>query len=86
MGIEVARSTTCLFLNQRKYAVDLISEAGLTGCKQATTPMKQRHKLAFLTAPSPYQRLVGQLIYLTVTRPDLSYLVHIYKPIYVQTY
>ncbi|CAM8945479.1 unnamed protein product [Rhodiola kirilowii] len=82
LGIEVARSNNGLFLNQRKYALDLISEAGLLGCKPSTTPMDTKHKLALSTTPvlddpSSYRRLVGQLIYLTVTRPDLSYSVHI---------
>lgn len=82
LGIEVARSTTGLFLNQRKYALELISEAGLTACKPSTVPIDPKHKLALSTAapladPTPYRRLVGQLLYLTVTRPDISYATHI---------
>ncbi|RVW97533.1 Retrovirus-related Pol polyprotein from transposon RE2 [Vitis vinifera] len=55
LGIEVARSSTGLFLCQRKYTLDIVSEAGLLGAKP----------------------LVGRLIYLAVTRPDLAYSVHI---------
>ncbi|CAM8883046.1 unnamed protein product [Rhodiola kirilowii] len=82
LGIEVARSKSGLFLNQRKYALDLIKEARLLGCKPSTIPIDTKHQLALskatpLADPTGYRRLVAQLIYLTVTRPDLAYAVHI---------
>ncbi|CAH9085209.1 unnamed protein product, partial [Cuscuta europaea] len=82
LGIEVARSSSGLFLTQRKYALDIITEAGLLGAKPAAFPIEQNHNLAHtsgpsLTDPEPYRRLVGRLIYLAVTRPDLTYAVHI---------
>ncbi|KAL6565862.1 hypothetical protein OROHE_004917 [Orobanche hederae] len=82
LGIEVARSTSGLFLCQRKYTLDIITEAGLLGAKPATFPIEQNHKLglatgAKLTDKESYRRLVGRLVYLSVTRPDLAYSVHI---------
>lgn len=81
LGIEVARNPTSMFLCQCKYALDIISEAGLLGSKPASFPFEQNHRLAlatgdFLSDPEPYRRLVGRLIYHSVTRPDLSYHVH----------
>lgn len=82
LGIEVARGKEGLFLSQRKYAMDIISEAGLLGAKPALTPMEQNHQLDVTNGdkfddPEQYRRLVGRLIYLTITRPELCYSVHI---------
>ncbi|CAM8999728.1 unnamed protein product [Rhodiola kirilowii] len=82
LGLEVARSTDAIFLNQRKYALELLEEHKLTDCKLAKTPMKPKHTLSLSTTPLladslHYRRLVGKLIYLTITRPDLAYPVHI---------
>ena len=82
LGIEVARSSAGLFLCQRKYTMDVISETGLLGAKPSGFPIEQNHKLGlakgeFLEDPESYRRLVGRLIYLAVTRPDLAYSVHI---------
>ncbi|XP_057526256.1 uncharacterized mitochondrial protein AtMg00810-like [Amaranthus tricolor] len=82
LGIEVARSSAGLFLCQRKYTLDVISETGLLGAKPSGFPIEQNHKVGlakgeFLADPESYRRLVGRLIYLAVTRPDLAYSVHI---------
>ncbi|CAM8880779.1 unnamed protein product [Rhodiola kirilowii] len=82
LGLEVARSTTGIFLNQRKYALELLEEHNLTDCKPAKTPLDLKRKLSLSTEPMlddplNYRRLVAKLIYMTITRPDLSYLVHI---------
>jgi len=52
------------------------------GSKPTDFPMEGNHKLAFakrkvLDDPSRYKHLVGRLIYLTITRPELCYAVHI---------
>ncbi|XP_021766281.1 uncharacterized protein LOC110730767 [Chenopodium quinoa] len=82
LGLEVARSKQGIYICQRKYALDIISETGLLGAKPADFPMEQNHKLALaegrvLEDVEKYRRLVGRLIYLCVTRPDLAYPVHI---------
>lgn len=81
LGIEMATSHKGLFLNQRKYVIDLLKEANMSNAKPAITPLDSKLKLSLegtpLTNISYYQRLVGKLIYLTITRPDITYSVSI---------
>ena len=81
LGIEIARNHAGLFISQHKYALDLVSDAGLLGCKPSSTPMdsaKPLHQDAGepLTDPTPYRRLIGRLVYLCITRPDITFAVN----------
>ena len=81
MGLEITHSTDGLYLTQSKYASELLSRAGLTNSKTVDTPVKLIAHLTPsrgkpLSNPSLYRHLVGSLVYLTVTRPDISYVVH----------
>ena len=82
LGIEVARSRQGIFLSQRKYILDLLAEVGLLECKPADIPIVQNHKLGeyvdqVLADKQRYQRLVGKLIYLSHTRPNIAYAVSV---------
>ena len=82
LGIEIARSPEGLFLCQRKYALDILIETGMMGAKPSPSPMEQNHKLSHdagdpLADLSQYRRLNGRLLYLTITRLDIMYFVHI---------
>ncbi|XP_019447263.1 PREDICTED: uncharacterized protein LOC109350488 [Lupinus angustifolius] len=68
-------------MNQRKYALEIVSDAGLLGCKLAPTPMIHgTHLFQDSSAPfhdvHAYRRLIGRLIYLTNTRLDIAFVVH----------
>ncbi|BBH02385.1 hypothetical protein Prudu_012927 [Prunus dulcis] len=82
LGIEVARSKHGIFLSQRKYVLDLLAETGMLDCKPIDTPSEQNHKLGLYPDQVPtdkerYQQLVGKLIYLAHTRPDIAYAVSV---------
>ncbi|CAL2255279.1 unnamed protein product [Prunus armeniaca] len=63
---------------QKKYVMDLLTKTGMLGCKPADTPIEMNHKLCEDMNQEPtnkeqYQRLVGRLIYLAHTRPNVAY-------------
>ena len=60
--------------------MDILQHAGLTAAKPAKFSLPQRLKLftevgEILAQPEPYKRLIGRLLYLTLTRPDIAYVV-----------
>jgi hypothetical protein len=74
LGVEVARSPTAIFLSQRKYALDIISEIGILGAKPTSTPMEQNHHLGLakgelLSNPDQYRRLVFSFDLLVLYTP-----------------
>lgn len=78
LGIEVLRSKGGIFISQRKYILDLLATAGMLDYKPTDTPMVISHGLQMITGEKmtnrgQYQRLVGKLIYLSHTRPDIAY-------------
>jgi len=82
LGIEVARSKHGISLCQRKYTLEILEDTGFLGAKPSRFSAEQNITLTqedgdLLEDASQYRRLVGHLIYLTITRPDLAYAVHI---------
>ncbi|KAJ0603580.1 putative RNA-directed DNA polymerase [Helianthus annuus] len=80
LGIEVLRSRQGIFICQKKYVFDLLAKTGMIDCKPVDTPMMVNQKLymeenAKLANKGEYQRIVGKLIYLSHTRPDIAYAV-----------
>uniref|UniRef100_A0A3Q7IVH7 Reverse transcriptase Ty1/copia-type domain-containing protein n=1 Tax=Solanum lycopersicum TaxID=4081 RepID=A0A3Q7IVH7_SOLLC len=95
LGIEFTRSKEEYVMNQLKYALELISEMGLSGAKPVYTPPDANVRLTTIEycthtqgseaviTDKPfdnierYQRLVGRLLYLTMTRVDISFTVQV---------
>ena len=82
IGLEVSSSADGYYLTQAKYTSDLISRASITDSKIVNTPIEYNcclnsHDGEPLSEVTLYKQLIGSLIYLTVTRPDIFYAVHV---------
>ncbi|CAL1409757.1 unnamed protein product [Linum trigynum] len=82
LGLEVSRTSQGILLNQKKYIGDLLSDHHFEDCKPVSTPMELNLRLSrtsgdLLPDGAGYRSLVGSLIYLAATRPDISYAVQI---------
>nr|GEW69737.1 putative reverse transcriptase, RNA-dependent DNA polymerase, Gag-polypeptide of LTR copia-type [Tanacetum cinerariifolium] len=82
LGIEVVKTKDGLVLSQRKYTLDIFNDCGNLGCKPSTFPIEQGLKMdkgeheATVDA-SQYRRLIGHLLNLQATRPDITYSVNV---------
>eukprot|EP00253_Pinus_taeda_P003505 PITA_03505 len=80
LGLQVLQSKEGISLSQSKYACDLLCHFDMEDCKPAPSAFQSGVKLS-VTCTSPevdatlYRQLVGKLLYLTHTRPDLSFVV-----------
>ncbi|KAL0320346.1 UNVERIFIED_CONTAM: Retrovirus-related Pol polyprotein from transposon RE1 [Sesamum radiatum] len=78
LGLVIARSAQGMSITQHKFIQDIISDSGLQSSKPAATPLPMGIKLSsFSPSPlsdvEPYRGLVGRLLYLSFTRPDISF-------------
>ncbi|KAK3037893.1 hypothetical protein RJ639_032123 [Escallonia herrerae] len=83
LGMEIARSRKGIAVSPRTYVLDLLKETDMSGCHPVETPIDPNQKLGDKGDPvntSRYQKLVGKLIYLSHTRPDIAFAVSlVYK-------
>ena len=80
LGISFEQTTLGILLHQKDYAASILKEFGMQDCRPATTPLPEGQILvADMKSPTidktHYYKLVGKLIFLMVTRPDLAYAV-----------
>jgi hypothetical protein len=78
LGIEVDQSTKVIFVYQKKYAANIIKRFCMEECNPTETPIPLGTKLSKndegpIVHPTLYKSLVGSLLYLTATRPNIMY-------------
>ena len=74
LGMEVWQSADGIFLGQGKYVVEILKRFRMMECM--TTPMALNMKLlsdasSEMVAATMYRQMIGSLMYLTNTRPDI---------------
>jgi hypothetical protein len=81
LGLEVWQSPERIFLNQGKYAIEILRRFDMLECKSMNTPMEAKLKLMVDTSSelidaTLYRQIIGSLMYLTNTRPDICFAVN----------
>jgi hypothetical protein len=81
LGLEVWQSPERIFLNQGKYTVEILKRFDMLECKSMNTPMEAKLKLLVDTSSdfidaTLYRQIIGSLMYLTNTRPDICFAVN----------
>lgn len=82
LGLEIDTSVDGIFISQRNYTIDILKEHNLLNAKRLQLPLDTHIKHTPdlgdpLLKPDVYQRLLGKLIYLTITRPDICFSVQL---------
>lgn len=80
LRIEVSQTTTGLHVSQAKYALEVLRRFDMEECNPFSNPMVPGSKLCIDEGGEPadetlYKQIVGSLMYITNTRPDLQYAV-----------
>ncbi|KAI5311342.1 hypothetical protein L3X38_000007 [Prunus dulcis] len=78
LGMGVTQTEGSIFIHQKKYALTLLDKFGLKDCKSVSTPLVATDKLkredgSEAADESLFRKIVGSLLYLTATRPDIMF-------------
>nr|GEY05719.1 retrotransposon protein, putative, unclassified [Tanacetum cinerariifolium] len=78
LGLQISQSTRGIFINQSKYALESLKKYGFESCDLVDTPMVEKSKLdedkeGKVVDLLHYRGMIGTLLYLTASRPDLQF-------------
>ncbi|GKA60092.1 retrovirus-related pol polyprotein from transposon TNT 1-94 [Tanacetum coccineum] len=78
LGLQISQCPKGIFLNQSKYDLDIIKKYGMETCNPMDTPMVEKSKLdedpqGKVVDPTSYRRMIGSLMYLTASGPDIVF-------------
>lgn len=82
LGIEVIQNPKFIFYFSKKNIGELLCKFGMKDCNFVSTPMEQNLKISsnegnIFEDPTKYRKLVGSLIYLFTTHPDITFAIGI---------
>ena len=88
LGMEVWQSTDGIFLGQGKYVVEILKRFKMMDCKAMSKPMASNLKLLSDAASEAvdatmYRQMIGSLMYLTNTRPDICFAVNTLRHVHL---
>ncbi|GJW39215.1 retrovirus-related pol polyprotein from transposon TNT 1-94 [Tanacetum coccineum] len=80
LGLQISQSPRGIFINQSKYAQESLKKYNMDSCDPVDTSMVEKSKLdedpeGKAVDPSHYRGMIGTLLYLTASRPDLQFAV-----------
>ncbi|GKE48786.1 retrovirus-related pol polyprotein from transposon TNT 1-94 [Tanacetum coccineum] len=80
LGLQIFQNPRCIFINQSKYALKSLKKYGFDSCDLVDTPMVEKSKLdndkeGKSVDPSHCRGMIGTLLYLTASRPDLQFVI-----------
>ena len=78
LGVEVILTTTGVMISQRHYILNLLYKFGMAECNRVVTSLDRNLELDADSSTTSCEltqlrQLIGSLIYLTISQPDLSY-------------
>nr|GEW26949.1 hypothetical protein [Tanacetum cinerariifolium] len=78
LGLQISQSPRGIFINKSKYALESLKKYGFESCDPVDTPMVEKSKLdedkeGKAVDPSHYRGMIGTLLYLTASKPDLQF-------------
>ncbi|XXG68728.1 hypothetical protein AAC387_Pa06g1749 [Persea americana] len=78
LGLQIKQTAFGIFVSQLKYAQELLKKFGMMSSKHSRTPMSTTVKLSLDSAGKEYNEtlyrsMIGSLLYLTASRPDISF-------------
>ncbi|GKB48999.1 retrovirus-related pol polyprotein from transposon TNT 1-94 [Tanacetum coccineum] len=80
LGLQVSQNPKGILINQSKYAHEILKKYGLDSSASVDTPMVEKMKLdedrqGKLVDPTYFHGMVGSLMYLSASRPDIVFVV-----------
>nr|GEU34241.1 copia protein [Tanacetum cinerariifolium] len=80
LGLQISQIPRGIFINQTKYALESLKKYGFESCDPVDTPVVEKSKLdedkeGKAVDPSHYHGMIGTLLYLIASRPDLQFVI-----------